>query len=35
MTLEMASEIMQKWSGMAMEQHRNGIGDGIIKVDNM
>jgi len=35
MTLEMGSEIMQKWSGMAMEQHRNRMGDGISKVDNM
>jgi len=31
----MVSEMMQKWSGMAMEQHRNGMGDGIIKIDNM
>jgi len=35
MTLEMVIEIMQKWSGMTMEWHRNGMGDGIIKVDNM
>ena len=35
MILEIVSEIMWKWSGMAMEQHRNGVGDGVIKVDNM
>jgi len=26
MTLEMVSEIMQKWSGMALEQQWNGTG---------
>jgi len=35
MTLEMVSEIMQEWSGMALEWQWNGMGDGVIKVDNI